>query len=149
MKRFQFRLERLLQLRTREEEERARDLVAARRQEADARARVEDARRRHADARGRLADATADAQPAGAVQNLALAVDAAEGRLRAEELAAGEATRVAEVVRQAFDAARAARRALERLKETRRDTWLRDAERTDQAWTDEVALRRAATVEQS
>jgi len=71
-----------------------------------------------------------------------LAVDAARRRAEVDSVAYQAAVTHRQAVLRKFEEARIARRALERVRERRRDDWRLDASRMEQREVDEVALRR-------
>ncbi|MEP6571541.1 MAG: hypothetical protein ABJD11_02565 [Gemmatimonadota bacterium] len=142
MKRFVFRLDRLLQLRTAAERERARSLVASMRQEEEQRRVYQASAERLAGVTEQLRSTPKPLRTAGTLSNLELTLKAARVDIQAAEVAHGESlNRVEEEIR-TFEEARVARRAIERLKEQRRATWHVESSREDQHDCDEVASRR-------
>ncbi len=141
MKRFQFRLERVLQLRLAAERERARALGEAQMREGEARALMETCDGALRLAVAQLAGEPAGFDTAGARACLRLAVEAA--RQRAEEAARAHRDTVARLEQELaqYEAARQARRALEKLREKRHDQWEEELLRHEQETLDEVALR--------
>lgn len=143
MKRFAFRLERLLQLRESAEQERARELGVALRDEVERRASAMAGEERLADARAQMAATTQGRAQAGTLQNLDLAI----GALARESLALAEqherSLERLEVERRQFEAARMAKRVLERLREQRHEAWNDSYNRWEQAQMDETAGQRA------
>lgn len=145
MKRFRFPLERVLQLRAREEDEAGQALLVARRLETEAWATAREAARDLAHAAERLAASGGDGSAAGEWRTRALAVQAARRLADQAETAAQDATRAADARRVTYDAARQARHAIDKLKESRHDAWRREVDRQEQDVLDEVALRRRPT----
>jgi flagellar export protein FliJ len=143
MKRFVFRLERLLQLRESAERERARDLGAALRSEADCRAEAVAGEARLAGARVQLAATSRGVAHAGTLQNLDLAIDALARESKALADQHERSLEKLDVERRQFEQARMAKRVLERLREQRRGAWNEAYRRWDQAQTDESAGQRA------
>jgi flagellar protein FliJ len=143
MKRFRFRLERLLQLRERHEHEQAQVLGLALREEADRR----DARDAASERLGRigeqLADGGAAVTSAGTLRNLGLVVEAAVGEVEAAERSLRESLdRVAEE-QERYGEARRERRVVERLREHRRENWTEDLKRDEQQEQDGFARHHA------
>ena len=140
MKRFSFRLDRVMQLRLSAERAQAARLAEAR--------EIEASRRRIVEAtEARLAEATEQvtmprgAATAGTLANLRFALEQARTRaLAAATDHAESATRLAQE-QAAFEEARQARRALERVKEERYRSWEQEMGRKEQQQVDEVALR--------
>ncbi len=140
MKRFSFRLDRVMQLRLAAERAQAAGVAEARSVEAE--------RRRIAEAaEARVAEATEQvtmprgAATAGTLANLRFALE--QARVRAAAAAADHAESVALLEKEmaAFEEARPARRALELLKEERYRSWEQEMGRKEQQQMDEVALR--------
>lgn len=142
MKRFAFRLARLLDLREAEEKEQARLLGAALREEEARRIEVEASDARLAEAREQYASTPRDLSQAGTLRNLELTIEALA--VENAELATRHEEALARVVagRQAFEQARVARRVLERLREHRKEAWGAELSRYEQALSDEAALQR-------
>jgi len=144
MKKFRFRLDRVLSLRERAEQERAQQMAIARASEESERERLAHAR----DALARAGDAATPspgtAIRAGALRNARLSVDAARGALDSCHDAHRRAIEhmVREEVR--FGEARRDRRVLERLKERRLADWREDVDGAEQGAIDEIAQRRHA-----
>ncbi len=141
MKKFTFRLERLLELRSAFERERARELAEARRAEAERLEALEASQRRLAEATAQVSAAPAGMATAGSLCNLNLAVS----RLAAEaEAASAEHQKSAAAAEQElnrFSEAATARRAVEQLKGRRYADWSEAANRAEQQENDETALR--------
>lgn len=142
MRKFDFRLERVLQLRLQAEQERARRLGEARAAETAAREDAERSAARVAQTGERVAEVTGEHTPAGLVGSLLLTLEAARARALAAAEQHAAMREQLETERTAFDEARQARRALEKLKEKQHGAWTRDVNRKEQAHLDEVALRK-------
>jgi flagellar export protein FliJ len=145
MKRFTFRLERLLQLREAMERDQAQRLGMALRTEEERRLAAEAGERRLAEAREQYGTTPRDLSQAGTLRNLELAVAALADELAARSRAHEESLAALETERHKFEQARMARRVLERLREHRRDTWGEELSRFEQALNDEAAIQRAQT----
>jgi len=144
MKRFAFRLERLLQLRVAAEKERARELAEALTEEETRRGALREGAARLAEAREQLSGTTAIGRPrAGSLRNLELSLLAL--LTNAAQLSARHEKSLERVdsERQQYELARRERRILERLRQQRRQTWEGEYQRWEQAITDEVALNRS------
>ena len=143
MKRFEFRLERLLQLRTSAERQQARMLRQSLEAEEHKRRALEEVVSRHEEARRQLERYGPSNALAGTLVNLVRTVDA----LATQEQVASEKLRI--VARQVgaerdrYRQARQARRVLERLRERRRMAWGLKNTREEQAVMDEVAALQA------
>ncbi|HEU4587368.1 MAG TPA: flagellar FliJ family protein [Gemmatimonadales bacterium] len=144
MKRFHFRLDRLLQLRAAAEQERARALGRARQHAAERREVAEASARHVLEVVQQLAATPSDLRTAGTLRNLMLTLDAAKLAQTAAEQAHVEAEAALTAELASYDEARQARRALERLRDERRAAWEREAGRVEQQTVDEVALRMRA-----
>lgn len=142
MKRFRFRLERLLALREQAERLQAAALGTAMRdeqREREALARARETETRAADQAAQLG--AAETTTAGARAHLDLVRHAA-GRVAesAEEEVASASART-DVERQAFGETRRDRRTVERLKEKRQVTWIDELGREERKDMDDVAQR--------
>ena len=136
MKPFRFALERLLKLRGIREREQARTLGDALRGERDQRALLQRADAGLARAGEQVDGAGSGPQPAGAVRNLRLPLQAAA--LAADQAARSHQESVESVAREQarFGAARRDKRVLEKLRERRRAGWTADRSREEQRETD-------------
>jgi flagellar export protein FliJ len=141
MKRFVFRLERLLHFRQSMEREEARRLGELQRLQDEQQRRAAQSAARVADAETQLAAAPPHCRTAGTLTNLSLVLDAARAAHAADEAAHREALAKVEAERIRYEEARQARRTMERLREHRHDDWQHDATREEQETIDEVALR--------
>lgn len=140
MKRFNFRLDRVLQLRETAEESAARNVALAKQDAEIAALRAGAAERALLHA---VAQATeyAHGTTAGVLAAMRLSLDGAREQVK---LAAETRTLAEQLVEQRLEiwrAARAERQALEKLKEQRKTAWTVDANRAEQADIDEVAQR--------
>lgn len=143
MKRFTFRLERLLQLREAAEQERARELASARHEEEARRSDVEEAARRLEDARRQAAEAHPGYMQAGTLRNLELSIGALTVQRQAAAQQHEQSLERLEAERSQFEQARMARRVIERLREQRREAWGEELSRHEQGVSDEVGLQRS------
>jgi len=141
VKKFTFRLDRLLDLRTAFERERARDLAEARRTEAERLAEVEASQRRLAAATAQVSAAPAGMATAGSLVNLNLAVSRLAAEAEAADAEHQKSAAAAEQELNRYSEAATARRAVEHLKERRFADWNEAASRAEQQETDETALR--------
>lgn len=147
MKRFRFRLDRVLQLRENAEDEAAR-AVAAARSDAEAAAAEASAAERallHAVAQ---ASEMAQATTAGVLAVMRFSLENARTRTRLAAEARLQAEQQLERALAAWQVARADRQALDKLKTQRHEAWVADANRAEQADIDDVALRSAAAREE-
>lgn len=142
MRRFDFRLERLLQLRSQEETEKARALGAAIRTEEEKRLASEDAQARLRRCCDQTGDSAPAAKPAGMLHNLNITVNLAADEVVAAEKDHRASEDALEVVRDEFGEARKDRHVIERLRERRRDAWVLDVSREEQKECDGVAQQR-------
>jgi flagellar protein FliJ len=145
MKRFSFRLERLLQIREAEEREQARALGLALREEEACRLRALASEERLADARAQYLATPGDLSQAGTLRNLELALGGLEEEFRTLTDTHEASLARLDAERQRFDQARMARRVLERLREQRRDAWETEVARLEQGASDEAAGQRQTT----
>ena len=144
MKRFTFRLERLLQLREAAEQERARELATARHEEEARRTEVEDAARRLEDARRQAAEVRPGYTPAGTLRNLELSIGALTLQRQAAAQQHEQSLERLEAERQQYEAARRDRRVIERLREQRHAAWGEEYNRWEQGVLDETASTRSS-----
>lgn len=142
MKRFQFRLERLLQVRQAVESEQARRLGEAQWVQTECERVVDERAARVIEATLQLATESPTGRTVGMWSNLALILDAARAALVVAEKEYRDASDVVATERAQFDEARQARRTIERLREQRYETWQMDVTHEEQRTVDEVALRR-------
>jgi flagellar export protein FliJ len=143
MKRFAFRLERLLQLREASERERARELGQARREEEQRRAEVVASEARLLEARQQFAATPRELSQAGTLQNLELTMESLSNNLQQLSETHEQSLARLEAERQQFEQARMARRVIERLREHRRLAWGEELSRHEQSMSDETALQRS------
>lgn len=143
MKRFAFRLERLLQLREASEKERARELGQARREEEVRRAAVLESEARLIEAREQFQTTPRELSQAGTLQNLELAMESLSENVRRLSETHEQSLERLEAERQQFEQARMARRVIERLREHRRLAWGEELSRYEQGVSDETALQRS------
>jgi flagellar protein FliJ len=139
VKRFTFRLERLLQLREAEEQEKARALGVALQEEEGAKQAAAEGQARRDDAAGQLARISQAPAQAGLLRNLELSVEQLTHQLHLLNEAHVKALARVEVERGAFEEARMAKRVIERLKEQRREAWNQEFARYEQSLSDETA----------
>lgn len=139
MKRFSFRLERLLQLRERAERTQAAELGAAMRAEEDQRAALERAR----EALERAAErGSAEPFTVGTMRTRELAREAMSQRVEVEQEALDLATGRRAEEQSLWQDRRRDRRSVEKLKEKRFDAWREDASRDEQKTIDGLAQNR-------
>ncbi len=139
MKRFSFRLERLLQLRERAERTQAAELGAAMRAEETQRAALERAREalERAVERGATEPFTV-----GTMRTRELAREAISQRIEVEQEALDLATGKRAEEQLLWQDKRRDRRSVEKLKEKRFDAWREDASRDEQKTIDGLAQNR-------
>lgn len=139
MKRFSFRLERLLQLRESAEKERARILGVAIQEEEAAGRMAETAKVRLDQARNQLTVISRAPAQAGLLRNLELSVDQLAHQWGMMNDAHAKAMQKVEAERAQFEEARMAKRVIERLKQQRREAWNVELARYEQSLSDETA----------
>ena len=142
MKRFIFRLARVLQLRVAAEREQARQLALVIREEEVRRVAYQESAWRLEEAIAQLRGTPRELSTAGTLRNLELTVLALAAERDARGGAHQEALSRVEAERQRFDQARIARLAIERLRERRWEAWGEEAAREEQREHDEAAVRR-------
>jgi flagellar export protein FliJ len=143
MKRFAFRLERLLQLRELAERDQARLLAQALREEEARREALVDSERRLAEARAQFATTPRELSQAGTLQNLDLTIEVLASTMRELNQSHEQSLERVEAERHQFEQARMARRVIERLREHRREAWGSEMSRYEQGESDETAIQRA------
>jgi flagellar export protein FliJ len=143
MNTFIFRLERLFQLRSKVERQRAQDLARAVRDEQERRAALAAAADRLDRSRERVAPA-GEISTAGAMRNLNLTLDAAARQVEAAEGAHRASIENVASEEQQFGTARMERRIVERLREKRRETWKVESSRREQRELDGLNGQRHA-----
>jgi flagellar export protein FliJ len=143
MKRFTFRLDRLLQLREAAERERARLLGEAMRDEEARRQAVRESEERLSEARSQLMGTPTQLSQAGTLRNLVLTVDALAVRSQELTVTHEQSLERLELERHQFEHARMDRRVLERLKAQRREAWGEAYGHWEQGVIDESAALRA------
>jgi len=142
VKTFFFRLERLLQLRARNERERARRLGEALREEQEQRDVLAAAAANLGQCGQQIAEATGKVASAGMILNLGLAMDAAVNQVEAAEVSHRAAAESVVSEQEQFGRARMERRVIERLRERREDAWRTAAAREEQCEQDGLAHHR-------
>jgi flagellar FliJ protein len=142
MKHFHFRLDRLLNLRSQEETEKARELSRAIHREEEMRGAREAARARLERCQVQAGDPALAATPAGLLRNLNLTVNLAADLVEAAEQDHRASANALDTVRDEFGEARKERHVIERLRERRHDAWMRDESREEQKECDGVAQQR-------
>jgi flagellar FliJ protein len=141
MKGFRFRLERILRLRTQEEQARAAELGAARREEQAQRDRLDRAQQRLGRIGEQLAAGVSNVVAAGALHNLGLTVSAAADEIERASESHSEAELRLQTEEDRFGAARRDRRVVERLRERRKEGWLTESSRQEQREMDDLGHR--------
>ena len=142
MKRFAFRLERLLQLRERAERTQAAELGAAMREEEAQRRSLEQAEAALERATELGANAVQQPLTAGTLQGMEFAKQAMAGRVAAEAEALTAASEKREVEQTTWQERRRDRRTVEKLKEKRLDDWREGMSRDEQKTIDDLAQNR-------
>ncbi len=149
MKRFAFRLERLRELRERAERERAAHLGAAMREEqahADALAREREEMAKAGEQKANLAGERP--VPAGLLQGLERARDAAQSRVDEATRRLDAAAERVDAEREVYGVARRELRIVEKLKEKRFEAWREGTAREEQKDNDEAGRHRHASTEE-
>jgi flagellar export protein FliJ len=145
MKGFVFRLERLLELRSTAERERAQALGQAVRKEETQRQALDEASERLGSCGAQISDVLDNVAPAGSLTNLRLAIEAAMREVDSASLSHQAALDQMQQERELFSQARVERRVVERLREKRRAAWTEEASRVEQSESDSVARNRRST----
>jgi flagellar FliJ protein len=141
-------LDRLLDLRSRAERERAEALGRAQRDENARRQALEQAQAHLGAAQRQAAGEPGRVAPAGALRNLGLTVDAAARERDTAAASQTEAERAVETERTRYVDAQRDRRVVERLREKRYEDWTLETERKEQQEMDGLALDRHRRREQ-
>ena len=139
---FRFRLQRVLELRERIEEESARGLTEAQQVADDARVTREDLEVAHETGRTRLAQAHGAGHAVGHLQNLAYVIDRFEDRIHHAAAACREAEEHVVEKLASYREAFKQRKSIEELRGRKLDQWRTDEARAEQKTLDEVALVR-------
>jgi flagellar export protein FliJ len=139
MKRFAFRLERLLQLRESAEKEKARLLGVALQDEEAAKQVMLAAQARLEEARGQYTRISVAPAQAGLLRNLELSIEQLTHQWNLASEVHAKALAQVEVARNEFEEARMAKRVIERLKDQRREAWNQELARYEQSLSDETA----------
>ena len=142
MKRFRFRLQKVLDLRAAVEREKARRLADARRDAADARRARDDLESIRNSGREILTGAHGSGGSVGHLLNLEYVLERMESQLEEADAACAEAEKDVESTLREYHAASRERRTLDQLKEKRLEVWKREADRQEQKAIDEVAVTR-------
>jgi flagellar export protein FliJ len=141
MKKFSFRLERLLHLKQGAEDQQAKKLVNSMQSAEEVRARAENSAGRKEEAEKQMGDIRTGGIPAGVLHAAELALRAVRGKSDsdARDYRTAKANVVGEEAR--FHEARKERRSLERLREKHHHAWSSELKRYEQAETDAIAAR--------
>ena len=139
---FRFRLERLLQLRSRTEQERAAELGAALRDEEVQQAALEAAVARLGRVGEQILENSERVTTAGVLRNQGLTLEAAARQIEEAECSHDEAVEAVEDRQERYGEARKDRRVIERLRERRLAAWETETQREEQKETDGIARRR-------
>lgn len=142
MTRFPFRLDRLLDLRSRKEREQGEVLGRALRDEAAQREALERAQSQLGEAQQQASPEQGHVSLAGVLRNLGLTVTAAETQRDSAELSRDAAVQQVDAERERYAVAQRDRRVIERLREKRLDDWTREQGRKEQQEMDGLALDR-------
>ncbi len=150
MSRFQFRLDRVLRLRTATEEQEAVAMSRAAAHEAERREASERSAAKLDEMNGQIADATnGQALAAGLHGVYGVAAQVARQAVAedAKALEAAEAARLDALAR--YHEARTERRTLERLRERAAENWISEEKQREQGTLDEIAIRRSQGKDQT
>ena len=144
MKRFTFRLDRILDLREKTEKERARLLRDALLDEDARRRSLEEAASRLDRCAEQIVDAGSSVTMAGTLQNLSLTIKAAAGQVDAAEASHQTAEEAVRAEQEMFTEACKDRRVVERLREKRHEEWSVETSRLEQRALDAISHHRRA-----
>jgi flagellar FliJ protein len=139
---FKFRLQRVLELREENEQEKARLLATAEVVAGEARANRDELVRMREDSRGELLAAQTGHSRVGQLQQLNIVVVALEQRILLANDAVTTAEKLVADARHAVELAARDRQVLERLKEKHAQVWRMEELHADRQHMDEIALSR-------
>ena len=142
MSAFDFSLQKVLELREREEDQSARDLAEAREEADKARQLHIDLRAARDAGRTRMALGNWAGGSIGHVQNLIDVVGRADAQVAAAEMECGQAEEQVEESRKAMEKSAQERRIIGRLRERRLDQWQIEQAGNERKAMDELALSR-------
>ena len=142
MKRFRFRLQKVLDLRAAVEREKAGRLADARRHATEARQARDDLESIRKAGREILTSAHGSGGSVGHLLNLEYVLEKMESHLEEADAAWAEAEKDVESTLREYHVASQERRTLDQLKEKRLEVWKREADRQEQKAIDEVAVTR-------
>ena len=143
MKKFSFRLQRVLQLREDVEHERAQQLGEALQEERAVQRECSERARHLERVSEQLAPPVGEPTNAGFLRVLGFTQQAAVRGLEAAEAAREAAGQQVDAEKAKYTEARVERKVVEKLKEVQRSAWETEASREEQKHLDEVALRRS------
>ena len=141
MKRFTFRLQRLLELRSAVERDQARHLAEARQAEAERLRLLRASQERLDSAAGQPMSGPFEQTTAGNLVNRDLALNRLAAEAAAADAEHSKSSAAAEQEQVKYSEAATARMAVEKLREQRLAAWNEEANRVDQHETDETAIR--------
>ncbi len=141
MKQFTFRLERLLQLREAAEKDRARQLGDALRDEETRRQELIAGQERLAEAQTQYSERPREMSQAGMLRNLDLTLEALANQARTLEADHLKSLDRVNQERTLYEQARMAKRAIQRLREHRKEAWGVEVNRHEQSINDEAGQR--------
>ena len=142
MKRFTFRLDRMLRLRSQEENDKARTLGEARREEDEAREAAARAGAHLEQCRVQQPEADATTRPAGLLHQLNRTIDAAAKALRAAEDEQSSRAEAVQDAEEEFGEARRERRVMERLRDHSKEDFDQETNREQRKENDGIAIQR-------
>lgn len=141
MKRFSFRLQRLLHLKADAEQRQVKKLADAIRHADDVQARVNESDTRRAIAEDQIGRLRQESTPAGMLTAAEAALRAVRGKSNEDLRTLGVAKSKVVNEQGSLDTARRERKSLERLREKQYASWAYDVNRREQEQIDEVAAR--------
>ena len=139
---FKFRLQRVLELREENEQEKARALAAAEAAAEQARGNRDELTRMREESREELLAAQTGLPRVGHLQQLDIVVVALEQRILQANEVVGTTEKIAADARHALELAARDRQVLERLKEKHAQAWRTEELQADRLHMDEIALSR-------
>lgn len=142
MSEFNFKLDKVLDLRREAEQVRGQEVARARREADDARTAMKDLEQLRSVGRARLTDAHGSGRTIGQLQNLEWVLTQVEHELEAAQTVVRTADAVMTERVSEFQEAVKDRQALDRLRERRMESWKTNESRAEQKQMDEVALTR-------
>jgi flagellar protein FliJ len=139
---FRFKLDPILDVRMRTEDQKAQELAAAQRHREELRRRREELEAARVVKTVQIGEASDAGESVGQLKNLRFVLDWIDGRIQTAHAAESEATTNVSTQQDAYSQAVRDRMTLDRLKDRRRVAWDADQRRAEQNEMDEIATTR-------